>query len=420
MADAIVTDVVQEVLKILTASDVVVEEFAYGLNVEVYARYGHRCKADSSERRLEEPLVDGDVEREWSLSGGDDLKELVSTVIESTNVEDGSREDIILRMKYHQCKADSSEGRLEEPLVDGYVEREWSLSGGDDLKELVSTVLESTNVKAIHVFSDCRSYTHDVIEQFLQGLCTNHTIASARFDLLCPRNTTVVLDKSVVMLRHNIGLTSFSLLLPIDIKGTTKHSGFGNALDMNHTLQILQLIFPSGGLDLEELVQPLIMDENGHQANSTLTSLIIYPFRDRLTEVSTMSPIGATLARMLRKNSSIKHLHLLMSLTRESHVQQLIQSLVKNHSLETLNLLGCDGVTGSVFPAIMDVLLVNFTLKDIELAGTPLYREGKGLAIKEQLRKNEMYKKLHLKELEMAEPTSARVIFCGFPYAGMS
>jgi hypothetical protein len=335
-------------------------------------------------------------------------------------VEDGTREDIILRLKYHKSKADSSEGRLEEPLVDGYVEREWSLSGGDDLKELVSTVLESTNVKAIHVFSDCRSYTHDVIEQFLQGLCTNHTIVSAIFHIICPRNTAVVLDKSVVMLRHNIGLKSFSLLLPSDIKGTTKHSGFGNALEMNHTLQILQLTFPCGGLDLEELVQPLIMDENGHQANSTLTSLIIYSFSDRLTEVSTRSPIGATLARMLRKNSSIKHLDLTMSLTTESDVEELIQSLVENHSLETLNLLGCDGVRGSVFPAIMDVLLVNFTLKVIELGATPLNREGKRLAIKEQLRKNKMYKKLHLKELEMAEPTSARVIFCGFPYAGMS
>ncbi len=385
MADAIVTDVVQDVLKILTASDVVVEEFAYGLTAEdnLFPRFCHRCKAHSSEGRLEEPLVDGDVEREWSLSGGDDRKELVSTVVESTNVGDGTREDIILQMKYHQCKADSSEGRLEEPLVDGDVERRWSLSGGDDLKELVPTVLGSTNVKAIHVFSDCRSYIHDVVEQFLQGLRTNHTIVSARFDLVCPRNTTIVLDKSVVMLRHNIGLKRFSLRLPSDIKATTKHSGFGNALKMNHTLQslIFNFNFSCIKLDLEELVQPLIMDENGHQANSTLTALRIY----HATELSTMSPIGATLARMIRKNSSIKDLDLTMSQTSESDAQELIQSLVENHSLETLNLKYCGGVTSSMLPAIMDVLLVNFTLKDIELHGTPLDFEGKGLAIKEQL-----------------------------------
>jgi hypothetical protein len=266
------------------------------------------------------------------------------------------------------------------------------------------------------VLSDQRSYTHDVIEQFLQGLRTNHTIVSARIHLISLRTTTIdVLEKSVVMLCHNVGLKHFILHLPTNIEGRKKQSGFGNALKMNHTLQILQLKFPShsGGLDLEELVQPLIMDENGHQANSTLTTLDV-------TGLSAMSSVGATFARMLRKNSSIKHLNLANSLRIESDVQELIQSLVKNHSLETLNLYGCNAVKRSVFPAIMDVLLVNFTLKDIELGGTPLSAEGKHLTIKQQLQRNEIYKVLHLKELEMAKPTSARVIFCGFPYAGTS
>jgi hypothetical protein len=363
MADAIVTDVVQEVSRILTASDIVVEELVISI-----PKYGP------------------------------------------------TRTDITLRMKYHQCKVDSSEGRLEEPQVDGDVERNWGLSGGDDLKELVSIVLESTNVKAIDVWSGSRPDGHDAIEQFLQGLCTNHTIVSAAFHLIFLPNTTIdVLDKSADMLCHNIGLKHFTLYLECDIKGTTKHSGFGNALKMNHTLQSLTLRFfyTPINLDLEELVQPLIMDENGHQVNSTLTAL-------RVSGLSAMSSVGATFARMLQKNSSIKHLDLPRSSTSESDVQELIRSLVENHSLETLNLFGCDGVKGSVFPTIMDVLLVNFTLKEIELGETPLHAKGKHLAIKEQLRRNEMSKELHLKELEMAKPTSARVIFCGSPYAGMS
>jgi hypothetical protein len=125
------------------------------------------------------------------------------------------------------------------------------------------------------------------------------------------------------------------------------------------------------------------MDENWHQANSTLTTLAV-------TGLFAMSSVGATFARMLRKNSSIKHLDLSWSLTSESDVQELIRSLVENHSLETLGLFGCHGVKGSVFPAIMDVLLVNFTLKDIKLGATPLDHEGKGLVFNEQLRKNEM------------------------------
>jgi len=138
MADAIVTDVVQEVSRILTPSDVVVEKV--------------------------------------------DIREYVGPTWEY----------IILRMKYHKCKTDSSEGRLEEPLVDEDVDRRWSLSGGDDLKKLVSTVVESTNVKAIYVERNFRPYgSCDVIEQFLQGLCTNHTIVSAEFCIPFLWNTTI-------------------------------------------------------------------------------------------------------------------------------------------------------------------------------------------------------------------------------------
>jgi hypothetical protein len=326
----------------------------------------------------------------------------------------GVNEETTLKMRYYPCKADSSKGRLEEPQVDEDLEGEWNLSGGDNLKKLVSIVLESTNVKAIYVsggtYSSC-----DAIKQFLEGLCTNHTIVSAEFGQSPRWKSIDVMDKSVVMLRHNIGLKRFSLQLPTNIEGRKKHSGFGNSLKMNHTLQILQLSFSDNSveLDLEELVQPLIMDENGHQANSTLTTLDVMG-------LSAMSSVGATFARMLGKNSSIKRLNLANSLTIESDVQELIRSCVENDSLESLNLQYCGGVRGSVSPAIMDILQVNFTLEDIELGGTPLDHEGKGLAIKEQLRRNEMYKKLHLKELEMAEPTSARVIFCGSPYAGMS
>jgi len=270
-------------------------------------------------------------------------------------------------------------------------------------------------VKAIDVLSDRRPDTHDVIEQFLQGLCTNHTIVSATFTLLCPQNTKIhVLDKSADMLCHNIGLQDFKLVL-YQTLGTTKHSGFGNAVKMNHTLTSLAFNFCNSfiKLDLEELVRPLIMDENGHQANSTLTTL-------HVLGLCRMSSVGATFARMLRKNSSIKRLDLTWSLTSESDVQELIRSLVENHSLETLCLFHCDGVKGSVFPTIMDVLLVNFTLKAIELDETPFHAEGKHLAINEQLRRNAMSKELHLKELEMAKPTAARVIFCGSPYAGTS
>jgi hypothetical protein len=121
---------------------------------------------------------------------------------------------------------------------------------------------------------------------------------------------------------------------------------------MNHILEILELncYVSSVKLDLEELVQPLIMDKK-HQANSTLTTLTFLEF-------SFMNSFCACLAwMMLRKNSLIKHLGLKYSLTSESNARELIQSLVNNHSLETLDLGWCDGVKDTIVLAIMDVLL---------------------------------------------------------------
>ncbi|CAM6072974.1 unnamed protein product [Sphagnum tenellum] len=197
-------------------------------------------------------------------------------------------EELRVEMRYHRCKADSNDDRLEEPEVEGDVSHQWSLSRVDGLKELVPAIVRSTNLKALSLYY---------------------------------------------------------------------------------------------GLDSPDIVDPLLQG-------------------------------------MLRRNSSIKHLTLKQSLATESDARELIQSLADNHSLETLDLSGCIGVKGTVFHAIMDVLLINFTLKQIELGSTPLSRNGKDVVVHNQLQKNVASKKLHLMELEMAEPTSARVIFCGSPYAG--
>jgi hypothetical protein len=313
-----------------------------------------------------------------------------------------------LEMRYHRCKADSNDDRLEEPEVEGDVPHRWSLSRVDGLKELVPAIVKSTNLKALSLYFHI-DYP-DIVDPLLQGLYTNNTIVTATFGVSNDNAIPDVMDKFAVMLCHNTSLKHFTLStfgsnLPV--------FGFGKALGMNHTLEILELRFYEQELDVEELVQPLIMDKNGNQVNSTLTTLTFSGF-------NFMSSYSARIAGMLRRNSSIKHLTLERSLATESDARELIQSLADNHSLETLDLSFCDGVKGTVFHAIMDVLLINFTLKKIELRSTPLSTKGKDLVIKKQLQKNAATKELHLMELEMAEPTSARVIFCGSPYAGMS
>ncbi len=54
------------------------------------------------------------------------------------------------------------------------------------------------------------------------------------------------------------------------------------------------------------------------------------------------------------------------------------------------------------------------------LNNTPLERKGKHVVMSKQLEKNVASNEKHLMELELVDVTFARVIFCGFPHAGMS
>jgi hypothetical protein len=104
-------------------------------------------------------------------------------------------------------------------------------------------------------------------------------------------------------------------------------------------------------------------------------------------------------------------------------VSALIKSLEENYSLEILNLEGCKGVSGCVFPIIMDMLVVNKTLKEINLERTTLYEEvGTQMeAVKQELEKNAAIHKESMstfKELPMSKATSTSVLLCSIPSTG--
>jgi hypothetical protein len=61
----------------------------------------------------------------------------------------------------------------------------------------------------------------------------------------------------------------------------------------------------------------------------------------------------------------------------------------------------------------MDILLVNFTLRDINFGDSSIW-----YGVKEQLRKNEKYMQSCLRKLPVAKAQAARVFLCGGPYAG--
>jgi hypothetical protein len=191
---------------------------------------------------------------------------------------------------------------------------------------------------------------------------------------------------------------------------------------MNHTLENLGL---AGRLwDLERLVQPLMVDANGKQSNTTLMKLVLRIDGAEPIEVQPPSTIVDSFTKMLQHNSSLKELSFSRTeIFIESDVSALIKSLEKNYALEILNLEGCKGVSGCVFPIIMDMLVVNKTLKEINLERTTLYGEvGTQMeAVKQELEKNAAIHKESMstfKELPMSKATSTSVLLCSIPSTG--
>ncbi len=62
----------------------------------------------------------------------------------------------------------------------------------------------------------------------------------------------------------------------------------------------------------------------------------------------------------------------------------------------------------------MDVLLENFTLREINFGNSPIW-----YSVKKQLQKNVQYRESCLRKLPVAKAWASRVFLCGSPYAGM-
>jgi hypothetical protein len=227
-------------------------------------------------------------------------------------------------------------------------------------------------------------------------------------------SVTVAANVLAKMLQNNSSLKNLVLRAP-DCRYSV--DSFAEALETNHTLEYLEL--KGSFFNLQRLLQPLTVDANGQQSNATLLKLsFIDSTFVKQDDMQFHTFIVDPLTKMLQSNSSLKELYLnLIKNFTESDVCALIKSLESNHSLQVLAFDACNGVSGSVFPAIMDMLVVNKTLKDICLESTALEREGKTRVVKQELEKNAMYMS-QLKELPVAKATSARVFLCGYPYAG--
>jgi hypothetical protein len=79
------------------------------------------------------------------------------------------------------------------------------------------------------------------------------------------------------------------------------------------------------------------------------------------------------------------------------------------------------GVSDNVFRAIMDMLVVNKTLKEIDWGQYRYSQAGKCAVLEQELKKNAIVYEDSmslLKDLPMVKATSARVFLCSYPFAG--
>ncbi len=172
---------------------------------------------------------------------------------------------------------------------------------------------------------------------------------------------------------------------------------------------------------LRAVVRPLIVDEAGQQAKANLTKLTLALPSVRVNGTSP-AIFAEILPDLLQRNSTLKeltvkapHFYEEREETREEKLCALLQPLKENKSLEILDLSDCQGIlTQRVIPTLMDILLVNFTLRHINFGDSSIW-----YGVKEQLRKQEKYMQSCLRTLPVAKAQAARVFLCGGPYAGM-
>jgi len=215
------------------------------------------------------------------------------------------------------------------------------------------------------------------------------------------------------MLKNNRTIKS----LELDNANGTEIGGvsLGKMLTVNSTLETLVVgsthkISKTG---VEFVLAPLTGHDGKPPPNKSLKRLEFYHW-----EIGQRGARAA--AQMLRTNDSLTHLGFFGSrFSDRLDVCTILESLETNETLHTLDLSWCEAVRGNVVLAkMMDLLRANPWLKDINLLGTPLERDGHAVQVKAQLEMNSRDYMAVVKGMPRVQPKFARVFLCGDGYSG--
>lgn len=213
--------------------------------------------------------------------------------------------------------------------------------------DLMQAIGESTNLKSIFIIQHFPLCNDVLCVQLCKALCKNHSVSDLFIDLTvdgsqdCQPNIDILLNQVVVMLESNVGLKKFNFHFYFFPAPTFWFfDGFANALERNFTLENIHMTlnYLPSEQELQRLVQPLTVDGNGQQKNSTLVKLGLQVFSPLDKQPLTVA--ANVLAKMLQNNSSLKELSLWAEDSRYS-VDSFAEALETNHTLESLHLSGC-------------------------------------------------------------------------------
>ncbi|KAL3687217.1 hypothetical protein R1sor_013526 [Riccia sorocarpa] len=150
-----------------------------------------------------------------------------------------------------------------------------------------------------------------------------------------------------------------------------------------------------------------------------------------LVRVKTSPQVFKSFAEMVGANTSVRTLELVdvkvdgaeMSPTvLEDCWVHFFHHLRENTSIKTLELIGCEGLNGENFRDLMDLLQVNFILREVELRGTKWERDGKSALVQAALERNAKlagyFSVLGAAQLSFDGAKAGRVFLCGLPFAG--
>jgi hypothetical protein len=192
---------------------------------------------------------------------------------------------------------------------------------------------------------------------------------------------------------NNCVLKNLSLVLGVEGRMSSAGASLGSMLAINSTLDSLELysndLGPNG---VEALLQPLTGQATTRPRNKSLTHLYI-----RGPGLQMGQGAGEAIAHMLRTNDTLTHFYIYEGNGLEpSDVCKILESLQKNQTLISLTLRWCQGVKGpDVSARMMDLFRMNRSLTHIDLSSTPL-EQSDVCKILESLQKNQTLLSLDL------------------------